>query len=111
MLVTPLFLFESPFGRVLNMYVPGFIIRGPGDFGLIITAILSSMALELLFIAVICMKYRWKSEPFMIAAGFIVAQMVTMGLLGDLKIQADIVPAGQRAERRAVASPVSPSVR
>jgi hypothetical protein len=32
------------------------------------------------------MKYRWKSEPFMIAAGFIVAQMVTMGLLGDLAI-------------------------
>ena len=91
MLVTPLFLFESPFGRVLNMYVPGFIIHGPNDFGLIMTAILWSMALELLFIAVICMKYRWKSEPFMIAAGFIVAQMVTMGLLGDLKILKQIL--------------------
>jgi hypothetical protein len=91
MLATPLFLFESPFGRILNYYMPGFAIQGPGDFGLIMTAILWSMALELLFIAVICMKYRWKSEPFMIAAGFIVAQMVTMGLLGDLKILKQIL--------------------
>jgi hypothetical protein len=86
MLATPLFLFESPFGRILNYYVPGFIIRGPEDFGLIMTAILWSMALELIFIAVICAKYRMKAEPFMVAAAFIVAQMVTMGLLGELSI-------------------------
>jgi hypothetical protein len=83
MLVTPLFLFESPFGRILNLYMPGFVIKGPQDFPLIMTAILWSMALELLFIAVICAKYRNRAIPFMVAAGFIVAQMVTMGLWGD----------------------------
>ncbi len=86
MLATPLILFESPFGRILNSYVPGLIIQGPQDFPLIMTAILVSMALELLFILAICFKYRNKAIPFMVAAGFIVAQMVAMGLLGDLPI-------------------------
>ena len=91
MLATPLFLFESPFGRILNFYMPGFVIHGPDDLGLIMTAILWSMALELIFIAVLCAKYRMKAEPFMVAACFIVAQMVAMGLLGDLSILKSIL--------------------
>jgi len=83
MLVTPLFLFESPFSRILNMAAPGFTVRGPQDFGLIMTSIEFSMALELLFILLVCFKYRNKALPFMVAAGFIVAQMITMLLLGD----------------------------
>jgi len=83
MLVTPLFLFESPFSRILNMGVPGLAVRGPEDFGLILTSIEFSMALELLFILLVCFKYRNLALPFMVAAGFIVAQMVTMLLLGD----------------------------
>jgi len=83
MLATPLFLFESPFSRLLGMFVPGLIVRGPGDFHLIITTILLSMGLELLFIAAICLKYRNRATPFQVAGGFIVAQMVTMGLLGE----------------------------
>ena len=83
MLATPLFLFESPFGRILGQYVPGFIIQGPDDLHLIMTSILVSMALELLFIAAICIKYRNRATPFMVAGGFIVAQMIAMGLLGD----------------------------
>src|SRR5215210_2013972 len=58
MLATPLILFESPFGRLLNMYVPGFIIRGPQDFHLIMPAILWSMTLELAIIAAIWLRYR-----------------------------------------------------
>ena len=83
MLATPLFLFESPFSRILGSYVPGLIVKGPQDFPLIMTTILLSMALELLFIAILCVKYRNHALPFMVAAGFIVTQMVTMGLLGD----------------------------
>jgi hypothetical protein len=83
MLATPLILFESPFGRILNMYLPGFIIRGPEDFHLIMPAILWSMTLELAFIAVLWLRFREKAMPFLVVAGFIVAQMVTMGLLGD----------------------------
>lgn len=83
MLVTPLFLFESPFSRIVNMFVPYFTVRGPQDFGRILTSIEASMALELLFILLVCFKYRNKALPFMVAAGFIVAQMITMLLLGD----------------------------
>ena len=83
MLTTPLILFESPFGRILNMYMPGFVIRGPEDFGLIMPAILWSMALSLAFIAAIWFWYREKANPFLVAGAFIVAQMLTMGLMQD----------------------------
>ena len=83
MLATPLFLFESPFSRVLNMVVPAFAIRGPQDFPLIMDSILWSMALELAFIAAIWMKYRERANPFLVTGGFIVLQMLTMGLMGD----------------------------
>lgn len=83
MLTTPLILFESPFGRILNMVVPGFAIRGPDDLHLIMPAILWSMALELAVVALIWARYRDKASPFLVAGAFIVAQMLTMGLLAD----------------------------
>jgi hypothetical protein len=86
MLTTPLILFESPFGRVLNMFMPGFVIRGPADFHRIMPAILWSMALELAIIAAVWLKYRAKATPFLVAGGFIAAQMVVMGLLGGLPV-------------------------
>jgi len=84
MLATPLILFESPFSRLLNMFVPGFIVRGPEDFPLIMTGIIWSMALSLAFIAAIWLKYRERANPFLVAGGFIIAQMLTMGLMGDV---------------------------
>ncbi|HYJ53076.1 MAG TPA: hypothetical protein VEW04_07875, partial [Allosphingosinicella sp.] len=81
MLTTPLILFESPFSRILNAFMPGLIITGPNDFGLIMPSILWSMALELAIVALIWAKYRDKANPFLVAAGFIVAQMLTMGLM------------------------------
>ena len=81
MLATPLILFESPFGRILNGFMPGLQIRGPDDLHLIMPAILWAMALSLAFVAAIWVKYRDKANPFLVAGGFIVAQMLTMGLL------------------------------
>jgi len=83
MLSTPLILFESPFSRVLNMVMPGLTIRGPDDFHRIMPSIEMAMALELLVIAVIWYRFRDKAKPFLVAGGFIVAQMVTMGLLSN----------------------------
>jgi hypothetical protein len=83
MLTTPLILFESPFGRLLNMYMPGLTISGPGDLNLVMPAILWSMAIELALVAAIWLKYREKANPFLVAAGFIVAQMLTMGLMAQ----------------------------
>jgi hypothetical protein len=86
MLATPLILWESPVSRLLIKYVPGLGIAGPQDFPHILQSIIWAMATALIF----CLVVRWrvgkKAHPFMVAAFFIVAQMVTMGLLGDLPI-------------------------
>ncbi len=83
MLTTPLILFESPFSRVMGMTLPMFSIRGPQDFDRLIPSIEWAMAVSLLFIAIIWWRYREKANPFLVAGGFIVAQMLTMGLMAD----------------------------
>jgi hypothetical protein len=80
MLTTPLILFESPFSRVLGMYVPMFMVTGPDTFDRILPSILWSMALELVFIAAVWWVHRDRARPFLVAGGFIVAQMVVMAL-------------------------------
>jgi hypothetical protein len=83
MLATPLILFESPFSRLMAGFVPGLTIRGPQDFGRIIPSIEYAMAVELLVIAVLWWRFRDKASPFLVAAVFIVGQMLTMGLMAD----------------------------
>lgn len=83
MLATPLILFESPFSRLMTVFVPGLTIRGPQDFDRIIPSILWAMAVELVIIAVLWFRFRDKAQPFLVAAVFIVAQMLTMGLMAD----------------------------
>jgi hypothetical protein len=83
MLATPLILFESPFSRVLGAWVPAFAVRGPDDFHLIMASILWAMAAELVVIAVLWWRFRDKAKPFLVAAVFIAAQMLAMGLLSD----------------------------
>lgn len=83
MLATPLILFESPLSRVIGTWVPGLTVRGPQDFHLIMVTILLGMAVELAIIAVLWWRLREKAKPFLVAAVFIVAQMLTMGLMHD----------------------------
>lgn len=83
LLTTPLILFESPFSRLLNMYMPGLVIERLEDLPLGMTAILWAMALELVIIALLWLRYRARATPFLVAGGFIVAQMLTMGLMAD----------------------------
>ena len=78
MLATPLILFESPFSRVLGAWVPPF---NTPDLGTIIPSIVTAMAAELAIIAVLWWRFRDKAKPFLVAGGFIVGQMLTMGLL------------------------------
>lgn len=83
MLATPLILFESPFSRVIGTWVPGLQVQGPTDFSGILTTIEVGMAAELAIIAVLWWRLRDKATPFLVAGGFIVAQMLTMGLMSD----------------------------
>ena len=86
LLSTPLILFESPFSRILSGFMPGLTIRGPADFGRLIPSIEWAMAAELAIIAVIWWRVGEKARPFLVAAGFIVAQMLAMGLMGNLPV-------------------------
>jgi hypothetical protein len=83
MLATPLILFESPFSRLMTVFVPGLTIRGPQDFHRIIPSIEWAMAVELAIVAVLWWRFRDKASPFLVAGAFIVAQMLTMGLMSD----------------------------
>ncbi len=83
MLSTPLILFESPFGRVVNLYVPGFIVHGPADFPRVMSSILWSMALELAIIAVIWLRVGERAKPFLVTAGFIIVEMFAIGLASN----------------------------
>ena len=83
MLATPLILFESPFSRVMSMVLPPFKIEGPQHMDRLIPSIEWAMAIELAIIAVLWWRFRDKANPFLVAGGFIVAQMLTMGLMRD----------------------------
>lgn len=83
MLATPLILFESPFSRVIGTWIPALQYRGPQDDAVFMDSILWGMAAELAVIAVLWWRFRDKASPFLVAAVFIVAQMLTMGLLSD----------------------------
>lgn len=76
MLATPLILFESAFHRLLLWYVPG-----ATDPQMFLPGISAAMTVELIVIAVIWWRHGAKSEPFLIAATFIVAQMLGMIML------------------------------
>ncbi|HET9337058.1 MAG TPA: hypothetical protein VFO12_11715 [Sphingomicrobium sp.] len=93
MLATPLILFESPFGRILNTVMPGLAIRGPDDLYLIMYAIQWGMAAELLIVAVLWWRFRDKASPFLVAGAFIVAQMVAMGLLSQSPVLMPVLTA------------------
>jgi hypothetical protein len=87
MLSTPLILFESPFGRIVNLYVPGFIVHGPADFPLVMSSILWSMALELAIIAIIWLRVGGeRAKPFLVTAGFIVVEMIAIGMASNFAV-------------------------
>jgi hypothetical protein len=102
MLATPLILFESPFGRVLNGFMPGLTIKGPDDLHLIMPAILLSMALELAFVAALWLRFRDKASPFLVAALFIIAQMLTMWALTNSTVLNPVLVAIGNAPSAAV---------
>ena len=83
MLATPLILFESPFSRIIGTWIPALQVRGPQDFGVFMDSIIWAMALSLVVVAILWWRFRDKANPFLVAGAFIVAQMLTMGLMHD----------------------------
>ncbi|MBC7520313.1 MAG: hypothetical protein H7268_04365 [Sandarakinorhabdus sp.] len=81
---TLIILFESPFSRIMNNFLPAFAINGPQDFANILAAILWADALALAFCAIVWWQYRDRANAFLITGGFVALQMVAMGLMGQL---------------------------
>ena len=86
MLATPLILWESPFSRLLNGFMPGLTIRGPEDFHRILPSIEWAMATALLFCIIVRWRVGERAHPFTVAGVLIAIEMVAMGLLGHLGV-------------------------
>ncbi len=79
----PSFCSKSPFSRIIGTWIPALEYRGPQDNAVFMDSIIWAMAVELVVIAVLWWRLRDKARPFLVAAVFIVAQMLTMGLMHD----------------------------
>ena len=84
---------ESPFSRVLGTWVPALRYNGPQDNHLFMDSILWGMAAELAIIAVLWWRLKDKANPFLVAGLFIIAQMLTMGLMSDNAVLEGMVAA------------------
>jgi len=78
MLATPLVLFESPFSRIMLDHLPFLVFTGTGFPQRILDAIVISMAMAAVFALVMYARDRKTGTPFLLAAGLILLQAVTM---------------------------------
>jgi hypothetical protein len=78
MLSTPLILFESPFSRVMGLYIPRFQVHGSADYPRIMETILWSCAIELLIIAIIWWRVRDRAKPFLVTGALIVVEVLAL---------------------------------
>jgi hypothetical protein len=82
MLATPLILFESPLSRIFSTWMPGLAVTGPATFDRVIPSIVWAMAVELVVIGWLWWQVGTRrARPFLVAGGFVIAQMLTMGLM------------------------------
>ena len=83
LLSTPLILFESAFHRLMLWYVPGLLAASGPDGRMFLPGISVAMSVELAIIAILWAKFRERAKPFLVAAAFIVVQILAMTLLQD----------------------------
>ncbi len=78
MLTTPLILFESPLSRVILDVIPLGAITGSDFPQLVLDAIVLSMLLSVVFAVVVYLRVKKYGAPFLVAAGFLVVESITM---------------------------------
>ena len=86
MLSTPLILFESPFSRIMGLYIPRFQVHGPADFPHIMETIVWSCALELLVIAIIWWRVRDRAKPFLVTGALIIVEVAALVFANDFPV-------------------------
>ena len=83
MLATPMILFESPFSRAMDQYFPWMnVIGSEGPRGLLDTIVISN-ALVTLFALALFVRDRRNGAPWLVAAGFMTFQSLTMYFAPD----------------------------
>lgn len=78
MLATPLILFESPFSRVLLDYLPWMNVIGSEGPRVVLDSIVISNTLAIVFTLTLYATNRKHGAPWLVAAGFMGLQSVTM---------------------------------
>lgn len=76
MLGTPMILFESPAGRMINNLVPGMGIEGPAEFPKVMQAIMLSDGLMVAIALALWWRARDRSHAWAVVAGFVALQML-----------------------------------
>ncbi len=75
MLATLFMLWESSFGRVLNLYVPSFQISGPEELHKVMDAIVFSDMMAVALAIFLYLRSRKHGTPFLVVAAFLLAQI------------------------------------
>lgn len=78
MLATPLILFESPFSRVMEIYLPWMNVIGSEDIHVVQDTIAISDGMAVLFALALYVRDRKNGAPWLVAAGFCLLQAVVM---------------------------------
>lgn len=86
MLSTPLILFESPFSRVMGLYIPRFQVHGPADFPRVMQTILLSCAIELVIIGFIWWRVRDRAKPFLVTGGLIIVEVMALAFASEFPV-------------------------
>lgn len=86
MLATPVILFESPFGRLMDAAFPWMnVVGGEGPRGLLGTIVVSN-SLATLFVLALYLMDRKHGAPWLVAAAFMTTQSFAMWFAPDLPL-------------------------
>lgn len=86
MLATPLILFESPFSRVIDSFLPWMNIIGSEGPRAVLDTIVIADGLAILFALGLYAMNRKHGAPWLVAAGFMAAQAVLMWTAPDMPV-------------------------
>lgn len=96
MLATPMILFESPFSRVMDSFLPWMnVIGSEGPRGLLDTIVVSN-ALVTIFALALYLRDRRHGAPWLVAIGFMTLQSIAMWFAPDVPMLTDLFAAYTR---------------
>lgn len=93
MLATPLILFESPFSRVIDQFLPWLNIIGSDGPRQVLDVIVISNTLAIGFAIIVYARKRKTGAPWLLAAGFVALQSLVMWFAPDMPVLGTVLQA------------------